>query len=203
MHIPGVDVEQALRRVGGSIKLYRKLLTRFRETQTDAVQRIRGALGRSDVETARRDAHTLKGLAGSIGATALAECAGTIENLLKTKETAGQDQALASLEKSLSDFVASLPQNAEAGSDHPPQATARRAVDLAALGAALSDLAKLIARDDTRAVKNLEAISGDLQAAGQGKQSKQLQNLLGQYDFESAAAVLKKMAQELGVDLQG
>ncbi|MGH8755749.1 MAG: response regulator, partial [Burkholderiales bacterium] len=204
IRIPGVDVEKALKRVGGSIKIYKTLLSRFCETQTDAVQRIREAIGRADIETAQRESHTLKGLAGSVGATGLAECAKTAENLLKTKETAGLDQALASLEKSLSDFVASLPEDAlETGSESVPQTTAQRSVDPAALGAALIDLAKLIARDDTRAAKAFEAISGDLRAAGQGERSKQLQNLIARYDFESAAAVLEKMAQELGVALQG
>jgi hypothetical protein len=121
-----------------------------------------------------------------------------------TKETAGLDQALVSLEKSLSDFVASLQPNApEAGSDHALQTTAQRPAEPAALAAALSGLAKLIAQDDTRAAKAFEAISGDLHAAGQGKQSKQLRKLLARYDFENAAAVLEKIAQELGVVLQG
>jgi signal transduction histidine kinase/CheY-like chemotaxis protein len=204
IRIPGVDVEKALKRVGGSIKLYKKLLSRFRETQIDVVHRIKEAIGRAETETAMREAHTLKGLAGSVGATGLAECARTVEDLLKTKETAGLDQALASLEKSLSDFVASLPESApEAGNDRSPQTTAQKLVDPAALGVALSDLAKLIARDDTRAAKAFEVISGDLRAAGQGERSKQLQNLLARYDFESAAAVLKKVAQELGVGPQG
>ena len=65
------------------------------------------------------------------------------------------------------------------------------------------DLAQMIKRDDTRAAKAFEAISGDLRAAGQGERSKQLKNLLARYDFENAAAVLEKMAQELGVALQG
>jgi two-component system sensor histidine kinase/response regulator len=204
IRIPGVDVEKALKRVGGSIKLYKTLLSRFRETQTDAVHRIKEAIGSADIETAKREAHTLKGLAGSVGATALAECASTVESQLKTKETAGLDQALASLEKSLSDLVASLPESAlEAGSNRAPQTTAKRSLDPAALGAALSDLAKLIARDDTRAAKAFEAISGDLRAVGQGERSKQLQNLLARYDFESAAAVLEKVTQELGVGQQG
>jgi two-component system, sensor histidine kinase and response regulator len=204
IRIPGVDVEKALKRVGGSIKLYKTLLSRFRETQIDAVHRIKEAIGRAETETAQREAHTLKGLAGSVGATVLAECASTVENLLKTKESAGLDQALASLEKSLSDFVASVPDGAlEAGSNRAPQTNSQGSVDPAALNAALSDLAKLIARDDTRAAKAIEAISGDLRAAGQGERGKQLQNLLARYDFESAAAVLEKMAQELGVGLQG
>ncbi|HLF30953.1 MAG TPA: response regulator, partial [Xanthomonadales bacterium] len=198
IHIPGVDVEKALRRVGGSIKLYKILLSRFRETQTDTVQLIKEALDRADIEMATREAHTLKGLAGSIGATALAECAGTVEGMLKKNETAGMDQALASLEKSLSGFVASLPEIAPAaGSDHSAQITAQRPVDPAALGAALSELAKLIARDDTRASKAFEAISGDLRTVGQGERSKQLQNQLAQYDFENAAVTLEKIAQEL------
>jgi PAS domain S-box-containing protein len=204
IRIPGVDVEKALRRVGGSIKLYKTLLSRFRETQIHAVQLIKNALGGADFETAKREAHTLKGLAASIGATALAECAATVENILKTKESSGLDQALVNLEKLLSDFVASLSACVpEAGGDHATETATGKPVDLDALGAALNDLAKLIARDDTRAAKNFEAISGDLRAAGQGEQSKQLRNLLDQYDFESAAAVLEKMAQALGLGLQG
>ncbi|MCG3200882.1 MAG: Sensor histidine kinase RcsC [Gammaproteobacteria bacterium] len=203
IYIPGVDVAKALQRVGGSIKFYRTLLSQFRETQTDSVQRIREAIGRGDTETARREAHTLKGLAGSVGAAGLTECAKTAENLLKTKETAGLDRALVSLEKSLSDFVASLPEGAlDGGSAHALQTTARRPADPAALAAALSGLEKLIAQDDTRAAKAFEAISGDLRTAGQGEQGKQLRNLLARYDFESAAAVLEKIAQELGVVLQ-
>ena len=204
IRIPGVDVEKALRRVGGSIKLYRTLLSRFCETQVDAAHRIKEAVGRAEIDTARRDAHTLTGLAGSVGATALADCARTIENLLKTKETAGLDQALASLESSLSEFVTSLAETSfGVDSDRAPQTNDQRSVDTAALGAALSDLAKLIARDDTRAAKAFEAISGDLRAAGQGERSKQLQTQLARYDFESAAAILEKIAQELGVGLQG
>jgi len=168
------------------------------------VHRIREAIGRPEIETATREAHTLKGLAGSVGATALADCARTIENLLKTKETAGLDQALASLESSLSEFVTSLAETSfGVDSDRAPQTNDQRSVDTAALGAALSDLAKLIARDDTRAAKAFEAISGDLRAAGQGERSKQLQTQLARYDFESAAAILEKIAQELGVGLQG
>ncbi|HYA30242.1 MAG TPA: Hpt domain-containing protein, partial [Acidobacteriota bacterium] len=202
--IPGVDVETALTRVGGSIKLYKKLLSRFRETQINAAHRIKEAIGRADMETARREAHTLKGLAGSVGATGLAESANAVENLLKTKETAGLDLALANLEKSLSDFMANMERSGFlAGSDLTPQTIAPRSVDPVALSAALNELARLIARDETRAAKAFEAISGDLRAAGQGEQSKQLQNLLARYDFENAAAVLEKMAQELGVTLPG
>ncbi|HYA21095.1 MAG TPA: response regulator [Burkholderiales bacterium] len=203
IRIAGVDVEGALKRVGGSIKLYKTLLSRFRETQADAVHRIKEAIDRAETETAQREAHTLKGLAGSVGATSLAECAQRVENLLKKNETTGLDQVLANLEKSLSDLLANLPESAlDAGSQAVFQTPAQRSVDLAALGAALNELAKLIARDETRAAKAFEAIADDLRTAGQEKRSKQLQNLLARYDFENAATVLENMAQELGVALQ-
>jgi len=204
IRIPGVDVENALARVGGSIKLYRKLLSRFRETQSDAVHRIRETIGRADMEAARREAHTLKGLAGSVGATGLAECAASIESLLTTKETTGLDQMLGSLEKMLSDFVASLPETTlEVGHNNAARSTTQRSVDPAALGAGLSDLAELIAHDDTRAAKTFEALAGAICAAGYDEQSKQLHTLLTQYDFENAATVLEKLAQELGTALPG
>ena len=72
---PGLDVADGLGRVSGNTKLYRKLLKRFAATQADAFGQVRTALaeGRRDAE---RHAHTLKGVAGSLGAHQLQRDAG-------------------------------------------------------------------------------------------------------------------------------
>jgi HPt (histidine-containing phosphotransfer) domain-containing protein len=77
--IPGLDLKNALARVGGSVKLLRKLILRFGETQASVMARIDAAMETHDVETAVREAHTVKGLAGNIGATPMAERAALVE----------------------------------------------------------------------------------------------------------------------------
>ena len=68
--IPGLDAKDGLSRVAGNRKLYLKLLRQFVEQQGPAVEQITTALAQGDVALAERLAHTLKGVAGNIGAKA-------------------------------------------------------------------------------------------------------------------------------------
>jgi HPt (histidine-containing phosphotransfer) domain-containing protein len=66
--VDGIDSADGLRRVGGNHKLYVKLLRQFASQQADVVGQIRAALATKDSESATRLAHTLKGVAGNLGA---------------------------------------------------------------------------------------------------------------------------------------
>ena len=74
--VPGLDVADGLGRVAGNTKLYRKLLHRFATTQADAFGQMRSALAEGRRPDAERHAHTLKGVAGSLGAHQLQREAG-------------------------------------------------------------------------------------------------------------------------------
>ena len=78
-HIPGMDVQSGLKRVVGNRKLFLTLLKKYVAGQTDAIDRIRTALQQDDRGTAERDAHTLKGVSGNIGAGAVEDIAMRIE----------------------------------------------------------------------------------------------------------------------------
>ena len=80
--IEGLDARRGLRLVAGNAALYARLLRGFERGEADAVTRIRAALRTQDRMLATRIAHTLKGLAGNIGAVPLAEAAGTLESSL-------------------------------------------------------------------------------------------------------------------------
>jgi len=77
--LDGIDTETGLNRVGGNTKLYLKILNKFRISQADAIERIQTAFDAGDNETSKREAHTLKGLAGNIGAEALQQAAQAVE----------------------------------------------------------------------------------------------------------------------------
>ena len=82
-YLPGIEVETGLKRVGGNRKLYRKLLLRFREDNSNAIQQIKEAKEKKDNELAVRLAHTIKGVAGNLGANDLYNVSREVEGALK------------------------------------------------------------------------------------------------------------------------
>ncbi|MBF0137660.1 MAG: PAS domain S-box protein [Magnetococcales bacterium] len=79
MDLPGIDWQQGLSRVGGRAAFYRNLLIQFAKDQQHAVRRLHDLLARGDGGAVERELHTLKGLAGSVGATVLQEAAASLE----------------------------------------------------------------------------------------------------------------------------
>lgn len=79
LRIPGVDVEKALGQALNDIGFYRKMLRRFVESHGNFKTEFRDAQVSSDPAAALRCAHTLKGNAANIGATALQAVAGDLE----------------------------------------------------------------------------------------------------------------------------
>ncbi|MNK47441.1 Signal transduction histidine-protein kinase BarA [compost metagenome] len=203
--IAGLKMAEAMRRVGGNAALMRKLLDRFVETQFDAMQRIVAAIENNQLETAIREAHTLKGLAGNIGAGGLADSAARVEHLLSLGSHDGLPQALAACTLALDELVSKIVlamqsrgHAAEAGG----AAVAHVApVDRARLEAGLRELSQLLQQDDAQAVKHLDGIGPVLVAAGQAEHARQLKRMLGQYDFEGALAQLGEVADALELTL--
>ncbi|MBB5189589.1 PAS domain S-box-containing protein [Silvimonas terrae] len=83
VHAPGLDVASGLRRVGGDAAFYLKMLKRFAEDNLETMVDARQALLSGDMETLVRTLHTIKGLAGTLGAQALQERAADAEQLAR------------------------------------------------------------------------------------------------------------------------
>ncbi len=79
-NIPGVDVEQAVLRLGNNIKLYMKTLNMFHAHLPNHATELEKAVADHDTETIRRIAHTIKGLAATVGASSLAAVASDLEH---------------------------------------------------------------------------------------------------------------------------
>nr|WP_319394884.1 PAS domain S-box protein [uncultured Desulfobacter sp.] len=82
--LEGIDFRQGLARMSGNMDLYRKLLLKFAVNQADTGIKLEKALGVKDVETARRLAHTIKGVAGNISAQQVFKTATDLDAALKS-----------------------------------------------------------------------------------------------------------------------
>jgi PAS domain S-box-containing protein len=190
-----IDRDGALRRLGGNEKLVAKMFVRFRETQSDVATRIREAIARGDAEGAMREAHTLKGLAGNIGANDVAGMAGKLEQSMKANDEKGMKLTLGELDRhmqALSQYL-SLPIGSEAKAEQGSGAP----LNQAALTSALGRIVELIDGNETEALSAVEQILPQLAAIGQSAPGRQLAALLAQYDFDAAADVVGRISTAL------
>ena len=92
--IAGLDMRDGLSRVGGNRKLYVKILRQFADQQGPALNQIADALAKGDHTLAERLAHTLKGVAGNIGASSVHSAAAALERVIRDRSNAGEVEPL-------------------------------------------------------------------------------------------------------------
>ncbi len=80
--LPGVDLEDGLARLEGNEDLYLSLLRKFGTEQSGTARKIEENLQKNKLAEGRQLLHTVKGLAGNLGALALARAALNLENVL-------------------------------------------------------------------------------------------------------------------------
>ena len=85
-----VDIAAGLRYFEGQFPIYQKIVGRFLELHATDALVVRDALAAGDRTTAQRTAHTLKGLAGTLGAEGLRGIATELDRRLKAG--AGADE---------------------------------------------------------------------------------------------------------------
>ncbi|MFW9606275.1 MAG: PAS domain S-box protein [Pseudomonas sp.] len=82
LNIDGLDARQGLQRMLGRPSLYMNLLGSFLNGQARFSDELNACLERGDIVSAQRLAHTLKGVAGNVGATAIQALASELEKSL-------------------------------------------------------------------------------------------------------------------------
>jgi two-component system sensor histidine kinase/response regulator len=153
--IAGIDTADGLARVGGNRKLYLKLLGQFKDQQRDAVAQIAGALAKGDGATAERQAHTVKGVAGNLGAKSVQAAAGKVEKLIRERVAAEKiTEALQSLASQLDPLLAQLDVAIAAPVADSPEPVA--VLDPVRARAAAATLSKMLADSDAMASEFIE-----------------------------------------------
>ncbi|QPK61540.1 PAS domain-containing protein [Methylomonas sp. LL1] len=86
-YLYGIDNTIGLRHTAGDKTVYRKILQKFAQNHLNSFEDIQKALAAKDLATARQSVHTLKGLAGSLGAIPLQGHLIRLEELLANRNS--------------------------------------------------------------------------------------------------------------------
>ena len=189
--IAGINVTAGLATTQGKRKLYRKLLIKFRDSEADFVEQFREAQTSDDPEAATRCAHTLKGVAGNIGATDVQEAAGELESACKENMAAGKiDRLLENVVSALSPVLTGLAALEQAEFKTPVQV---EAVDPEKLKSLTGRLRALLEDDDTDATEVVEELEELPGIEAHASALKRLSKAIGGYDFKQALEELNKL----------
>jgi signal transduction histidine kinase/CheY-like chemotaxis protein/HAMP domain-containing protein len=189
-----LDSSAGLSRVGGNEKLYAKLLRQFVEQQSTAVGQITVALASGDKALAERLAHTLKGVAGNIGATQVQFAAGALEKSIRdgitgTELEAATQQVTAALGPLVADlrarFAAETPEPAAVEAAPSP-------ADPAQSREAAVKLHALLTEQDPTASDFIEANRAALRALFDEEGWPEFEKLVQGYAFADAQAQLEQ-----------
>lgn len=193
--VDGLDSADGLRRVGGNTRLYVKLLRQFASQQADAIGEIRAALATNDAESAIRLAHTLKGVAGNLGARDVQDAAAAVETLLRGGSPAdATNAALAQLAAVLDPLLARL---RAALAVSTTAAAATPAVAATHTRAVAAKLTKLFADFDTSAVTFAEENQASLRPAFDAATWEQFVRHIQGFAFADAQALLNQVLAHL------
>ena len=109
-NLPGVKVAVSVRRIGGNVALYYSLLEKFKTNQLQVVSQIREVMTANDPKTAERLAHTLRGIAGTLGAESLQSQAEQLENCFKNGSSGDVESLLTQVGQGVADLIAQIDQ---------------------------------------------------------------------------------------------
>src|SRR5262249_18367060 len=162
--------------------LYRKLLRQFCTTEADAAQRIAAALAENDRTLAERLAHTVKGVAGNIGASAVQNAAANLEKAIKASAPAAEIETWrVSLAEGLAPLIQGLTTVLE-GADGE-QALAG---DAEQVKAAVEQLSHYLAKSDGAAIDYFESAAPHLRLLFSKQEFERFASLVENYAFSEA-----------------
>ena len=195
--VEGIDTADGLRRVGGNAKLYLSLLGQFLESQADAAARIKETLEKGEKSVAERFAHTVKGVAGNIGAKGMQAVAGDLEKAIRSGMAPAQIESLretfARELAHLAGALAAVVGKGEAESVAPPAP-----VDPAQIKPAVDRMSQLLGDSDAAAIEFLQKEEYIFRSLFNPDEYRRFSKLVSSYAFDEALEALGTAAPGKG-----
>jgi len=201
LSLQGFDVESALVRVGGNRRLYYKLLLLFLENNEGTIESLQAALREGDYARAEMILHTLKGVAGNIGADHLYVATQELEVSIKKRQFEKIAFQMDSFSSTLLNVLASirgLEQSIAASIvSHPRDMRVENVGNCKYSKALIESLQGYLANYDTEATAVFEELKALPVANTYQAEFKTIEVLIKNYDFERALEQLNEIAKSM------
>ncbi len=181
----GLNVRQGLARVAGKKESYFRLLKQFITNHKNALDQIAEAIYRNDIEDARQKTHSLKGVAGNIGAMELHKMLETLEIAFKEKDLIKSSELLDTGRKVMNQTLTAIDAFLVGNVSSAPVVEERLKLTQNETLTKLEELAELLADSDANALSWLETFARSVPPEISSDISK-ISTQVQQFDFEAA-----------------
>ncbi|MBW2303986.1 MAG: response regulator [Deltaproteobacteria bacterium] len=205
--LPGIDIESALKRLGGNRRLLKKLLQEFRRDYKEVAREIKETLGAGDREKAQRLVHNLKGVAGNLSLRQLHAASLELEEGISQNRTGDFEMLLVQLEHRLDQVFNSIQRLG--GKEVPQVPTATQRVETTSFEddgevvSLIEELMALLEESDLEAQDCWERLRPRVREAGYGAELEKMEKYMSLLDFESAKGVLTDLRDKMGTEQEG
>ncbi|MGE4322613.1 MAG: response regulator [Sphingobium sp.] len=187
--LPPFGLPAALARVNGKTALLHKLIVTFGETQAHVARDLRVQIATGLLPDARRLAHSLKGVAGSLELPEVQRIAADIERMLAAGETALAHTTVAELDQAIAPAIAAARSLTTSAAVTAPMAAAT--ADNPAVAAARDELRGLLLRRSLGARASFARFAQTLGLPEQARASHPVHQALEKLDYETALALIE------------
>ncbi|MBF0176207.1 MAG: response regulator [Magnetococcales bacterium] len=194
-NIIGLDTKSGLARTAGNVALYRKLLGNFALKQLDAAAKIRAMLAQSHRHEAEREAHTVKGVAGNIGAEGAQLAAAQLEAALRG-DLDGVE--LSHLITQLEEALVAICQRIDDALGPTTPVTQPTYTPTPMVRQDLEELLRLLEDDDAQATTLFDSHAREWETLpDSGPLLMRMQQAISNYDFETAAGICRELLHDV------
>jgi PAS domain S-box-containing protein len=199
-NLPGIDLEDALERLGFNHELFSRVLSDFLDGKKQFTAEVRSAAGDGLWENALLKAHGLKGIAGNLSAGRLYAAAAQLELSLDDRKHDEVEPLLNEIDNAFDEIRAGC--DIFQGSYVEPDVTGSPGIPIATSRQLLCELFELLKLQDLKAAAHIQSLR---EMIGNGKGCwtiLEIDKRVKKLNFAEALPLLSNLADELGVTLE-
>jgi HPt (histidine-containing phosphotransfer) domain-containing protein len=202
--LEGIDVQTGLSGVNNDWKLYLKLLFNFHNRHRNIKEEIRTELEDGSLDVARRLAHTIKGVAGTVGANRLSEIASRLESAIKNEDSDRIPDLLENFNKEVARVMAALDTFIKNEDARRTEAAAGSGgvdipLEAARLKKLFQELSDLTDKRDSDVIKLVAEIKALLGPSNISDNFLKMESHINSFQFEHAKEALEHVTEELNL----
>ncbi|MBU3950282.1 MAG: response regulator [Proteobacteria bacterium] len=199
--INGINIDAGLKRMGGSRKLYRKILLQFAAEFKDASERMRDIIRRGDIEEGERLTHNIKGVSGNISANDLLSATMKLESAFKQSDRGNFVSLLSNFDKSLHQVLTSIGKLKKTA-DMQIEIFAEPLLDIETLSPIFTRLQQLLQKNDLVEDELLESLQKNILGSKYENKMKTFEKYLDNFDYQNALSALSNMSEYMGIPFE-
>ncbi|MBU6951207.1 hybrid sensor histidine kinase/response regulator [Hahella sp. HN01] len=193
--LPGLNITEALQRLGGRWPLFQRILSGFYEKWEDAPKELQTLMEQNALGEIAIITHGLKGSGATIGAEALGKAAGAVESAARAGNQSQTHDLMAPLLQTLEEVLSGLSRLEQNEAAPAPSMLSK---DQRPLLPQLLQLRDYLESDLGQAQKSLAQLRATVSDPPQVQALSQLEEALFQFDIEQAQTHLSQLIQTQG-----